>query len=65
MLFLLKYIRIFSFALTALTSVPLIINYFRESEVPYEWIITLHVCFGVLFIISAIPGMILEKRENR
>lgn len=61
-------VRMFSFVITLLTTIPLFINYLRGADHGNELIVHLHVWFGVTFFIFAITSMILEKQgreENR
>jgi len=45
-----------------LTSIPLVITYLAEIERPHEFMMVLHVIFGILFILVAIPITVREKR---
>jgi hypothetical protein len=57
-------IRIITFVITLLTTIPLFVNYLRNIEPTNELIIHLHVWFGTLFFVSAVISMIINK-QNR
>jgi hypothetical protein len=57
-------IRIITFVITLLTTIPLFVNYLRNIEPTNELIIHLHVWFGTLFFVSAVINMIINK-QNR
>jgi hypothetical protein len=59
----LNILRVSGFVITALTSVPLMINYFANRQPEHELVIHLHVLFGAIFIITAIPAMIFHRKE--
>ncbi len=61
---LLTIIRMVSFVMMTATSVPLIIHYFQGSTVPFPWVTSLHVYFGILFVLVAVPGMIMMRRNK-
>lgn len=56
--------RMISFVITALTSIPLAITYFQSIDPKNELVVHLHVIFGIIFIVTAIPSMIIRKRQN-
>lgn len=59
-----KKARMISLALTLLTTIPLFINYLRDTEVSNSTIIDLHVWFGLSFFILAITSMIMNHRKH-
>jgi len=61
----LNILRIVSFAITVLTSVPLIVHYITNQEPQHEFVTRLHVLFGVIFIITAIPSMIMQRKAQK
>lgn len=56
--------RMISFVITALTSIPLAITYFQSIDPKHELVVHLHVIFGIIFIVTAIPSMIIRKKQN-
>lgn len=61
----LRILRVISFIIMALTSVPLVVNYFLQQEIKYEFVVHLHVLFGALFLITAIPTMIMLNKASK
>lgn len=59
----LNILRLGSFMLLVITSIPLTINYFRQAGSP-EFPVHAHVVAGILFIVFAITSMILLKNYN-
>lgn len=60
----LNIVRMISFVITLLTSIPLINSYLRDVNPKFPIFTHLHVWFGVIFIITAIISMILQKRKQ-
>lgn len=58
-------LRITSFILTLLTTIPLFINYLRNIEPTNELIIHLHVWFGIIFFVCGITSMVLNKQNKK
>lgn len=58
-------LRTGTFAALILTSIPLFVNYLRNIEPEHQLITHLHVWFGLAFIIFAIIGMIMQKKEAK
>lgn len=58
-------LRITTFILTLLTTIPLFINYLRNTEPTNELITHLHVWFGIIFFVSGIISMVLNKRNKK
>ncbi len=59
----LNILRLTTFTLLVITSIPLTIHYFREDGSP-EFLVSSHVFTGILFIVFAIVSMILQKKNN-
>jgi len=57
----LNLVRISSFVLVLLTSIPLFVSYLRGAEPQWQLIVDLHVWLGVVFFVSAGIGMIRNK----
>jgi len=57
--------RIISFIITVLTSIPLIVHYIQDTTPTRELVVDLHVIFGTIFILTAIPGMIINKIQEK
>jgi hypothetical protein len=51
-----------SFAVTALTSIPLLINYIRDISPKYQLVVDLHVWFGLAFIIFVLNRILLNRK---
>ena len=58
----LNLLRMFILGMLVITSVPLTIAYFSDIERQQEIIVVLHVIFGILFILVAIPITLRERR---
>lgn len=56
--------RIISFAMLLLSSIPLVVKHFQNQEPDHALITHLHVIFGLLFILTAIPSMILRRTSE-
>ncbi|MDD4144952.1 MAG: hypothetical protein PHN68_09975 [Prolixibacteraceae bacterium] len=52
-------------AVLILTSIPLTITYFAGIDSQHELIVILHVIFGILFILVALPITMTEKRQQQ
>ena len=50
-----------TFIVTALTSIPLLINYIRDISPKFQLIIDLHVWFGTAFIIFVIIRIVKNR----
>ena len=47
-----------------LTSVPLIVHFFKDK--PHnDWVVHLHILLGILFVIFAVTGTILNKKAKK
>lgn len=57
-----KIIRMVSFVATLLSTIPLFINYLKDTEPKNEFIVHAHVWFGLIFFVFAIISMIMEKK---
>lgn len=55
-------IRMITFIVTLITTIPLFINYIVGSEPTHQLIVHLHVWFGLVFFIAAITSMIIKKK---
>ncbi len=62
---LLAVIRTSTFILVLLTTIPLFINYITGQEPVHRLIVHLHVWFGLIFFIVAIPSMLFQLEEKR
>ena len=63
----LSMVRMLSFIVTLLTTIPLFIVYLKGVEPAHELIVHLHVWFGLAFFIAALSGMIIQqinKKQN-
>ncbi len=58
-------IRMLSFVVMVLTSVPLVIHYIQGTSAEHELVVHLHVLSGILFVITAIPTMIMSRQKKR
>jgi len=58
----LAFAQILTFAITAITSVPLLVSYLRDVDPMNPLFIHLHVWFGLAFIIVALVKM-SERRK--
>lgn len=58
----LNLLRMFILGMLVITSVPLTITYFADIDRQQEIIVVLHVIFGILFILVAIPITLRERR---
>lgn len=61
---LLEKLCILTFIITALTSIPLLINYVRDVSPEFQWIVDLHVWFGTAFILLVLTR-IAKNRDLR
>ena len=59
---LLEKLCILTFIITALTSIPLLSNYFRGVSPKFQLIVDLHVWFGTAFIIFVIIRIIKNRK---
>ncbi|MDZ7737987.1 MAG: hypothetical protein U5K32_02745 [Bacteroidales bacterium] len=48
-----------------ITSIPLVIAYLADRSPHFELIVHFHVIFGLLFIITAIPLMIMKRKQEK
>ena len=58
----LNLLRMFILGMLVITSVPLTITYFIGIERQQKIVVVLHVIFGILFILVAIPITLRERR---
>jgi len=58
----LNLLRMFILGMLVITSVPLTITYFMGIERQQKIVVVLHVIFGILFILVAIPITLRERR---
>lgn len=65
MIKILNIIKIASFVVLVLTSIPMIVCYFLNTTPHIIFIVDIHVISGVLFIITAIPSMIISKHLRK
>jgi len=56
-------VRMITFIVTLLTTIPLFITYILGSEPTHQLIVHLHVWFGLVFFITAIVNMIIKRRK--
>ncbi len=56
-----KILCILSFVVVAISSIPLLISYFKGVDPKYSFIVDLHVWAGIVFIIVAVLRMIRVK----
>lgn len=61
----LNLLRILIAGVLILTSIPLTITYFSGIERQQELVTILHVIFGILFILVALPITVKENRQQR
>lgn len=59
----LNILRLISFILLIIASIPLTTNYFSQAGSP-EFLVQAHVFTGILFIVFAIVSKILQKKYN-
>ncbi len=57
--------RIISFIIMVFTSIPLFVHYIKATTPARELIMDLHVIFGAIFILTAIPSMVISKIKNK
>ena len=57
-------LRMITFIVTLITTIPLFVNYIIGSEPTQELIVHLHVWFGLVFFITAIISMIQKRKER-
>ncbi|MDD4961244.1 MAG: hypothetical protein PHX07_03295 [Candidatus Marinimicrobia bacterium] len=60
----LNLLRMVTFAVTLLTTIPLFINYLSQTAPPHALISHLHVWFGLAFFIVAIISMVITKKKD-
>ncbi len=60
----LNVLRMVTFIVTLLTSVPLFVNHIKDIDPKYALVTELHVWFGLAFFIVAIISMILNKKRE-
>jgi len=58
----LAFFCITTFVVTALTSIPLFINYLNNSAIKIQLFVELHVWFGLIFIIFILVRIILNRK---
>jgi len=58
----LAFAQILTFAMTAITSIPLLVSYLRDTDPMNPIFVHLHVWFGLAFIIAALIK-ISERRK--
>lgn len=58
----LAFAQILTFAITSITSIPLLISYLKDIEPMNPLFIHLHVWFGLAFIIVALVKIIKRKK---
>ncbi len=58
-------LRTTTFIVLILTSIPLFVNYLRGITPEHLLITHLHVWFGLAFIVFAIIGMMMQKKEAK
>ena len=47
-----------------LTSVPLIVHFFKDKP-HHEWVVHLHILFGLVFIVLSVVSTILAKKAKK
>ncbi len=57
-------VRMLTFIVTLLTTIPLFITYLLGSEPTHQLIVHLHIWFGLVFFITAIVNMIMKKKKE-
>lgn len=57
-------VRMLTFIVTLLTTIPLFITYLLGSEPTHQLIVHLHVWFGLVFFITAIMNIIMKKKKE-
>jgi len=65
MIKILNILRMLIVSLLVITSIPLAITYLAGIERQHEFMVILHVIFGILFILVAIPITVREKRQQQ
>jgi hypothetical protein len=60
----LNLLRMVTFAVTLLTTIPLFINYLSQTAPRHALISHLHVWFGLAFFIVAIISMVITKKKD-
>ena len=58
----LLFTSIITLGVTILTSIPLFINYLKGSDVQFPLFVDLHVWLGLVFTISTLSRMILNRK---
>ncbi len=58
---LLEKMCIVTFTITAITSIPLLLNYLRQVSPKFKLIVDLHVWFGLTFIILVLVRIVKNK----
>ena len=58
----LLFTSIITLGATILTSIPLFINYLKGSDVQFNLFVDLHVWFGLVFTISTLSRIILNRK---
>jgi len=58
----LAFAQILTFAITAVTSIPLIVSYLKGVNPANHIFVHLHVWFGLAFIVIALIKMLSERR---
>jgi cytochrome b561 len=54
---------ILTFIITALTSIPLLFNYLKGVSPKLQWIVDLHVWFGIAFIIFVLIRIVRNRKS--
>ncbi len=60
-----KILCILSFIVVALTSIPLLIAYLKESSAKPSLIVNMHVWAGAIFIVFAVLRIVREKFKKK
>lgn len=58
-------IKMISFVVTILTSIPLFVSYLTSQAPRFQIITDLHVWFGAIFIVFAVTNMVMNKRAAK
>lgn len=62
---LINVLRIIGFTGTILTSLPLFVHYLAKTAPDHRLIVHLHIWLGILFILFAVTGMVINKRVKK
>jgi hypothetical protein len=56
--------RMIAFIATVISTIPLFFTYLTNTQPKNEFVIDLHVWFGLIFIVMSVVNMFHEKRKK-